>query len=118
MFHACTIIGQPEWCATEDMFCLRERISHVTGPGIGQEEMIEEYLSCDSANICAMQNLTKTSHSCKVILVSTITNTHVYIYVGCMGVNISWTSLLMGKPTMWFSNRFDTNRTVQAWKMA
>ena len=27
-------------------------------------------------------------------------------------------SLLMRKPTMWFSNRFDTNRAIKAQKMA
>ena len=48
----------------------------MTGPGSGQEEMIEESLRCDSANICAMQNLTKASHSCKVILVGTTFHIH------------------------------------------
>ena len=67
----CFGLGEPEWCATEKMPCLRERISRVTGSGSGQEEMIEERLSCDSANICGMHNLTRAPHSCKVILVST-----------------------------------------------
>ena len=40
------------------------------------------------------------------------------IITSCISQYVPYLSRLVGKPTMWFSNRFDTNRAVQAQNQA
>lgn len=72
--HTCVdaIRDQVSWkgatsrCPKENTPCLRERLARTSDSGV--EEFIEERLSCDNLNNCAVYNLTRAlGHSCKIM---------------------------------------------------